>query len=38
MSALAELKKIAEGLGLPSGAVTFEKKAPENLSGLYTAL
>ena len=28
MSALAELKQIAEGLGLPSGAVTL-KKAPE---------
>ena len=29
MSALAELKRIAEVLGLPSGAVSFEKKAPE---------
>jgi hypothetical protein len=29
MSALAELKKIAEELGLSSGAVSFEKKAPE---------
>jgi len=29
MSALAELKRIAEELGLPSGAVSFEKKAPE---------
>ena len=29
MSALAALKQIAEGLRLPSGAVTFEKKAPE---------
>lgn len=29
MSALAELKRIAEELGLPSGAVSFEKKAQE---------
>lgn len=29
MNALSELKIIAEELGLPSGAISFEKKAPD---------